>query len=878
MAGKKDRSPERVQAVDLEHYPLPQARPHKSLKAEQCRWRVDHKTLGFKTTKEVKPLATIIGQPRASAALKLGAQIRGKGYNIFVTGLSATGRSTAVKNILEGFRLRGVPVRDHCYVNNFKSPDQPRLITLDRGKGRELKREMARLIETLRRTIPHALEDETVLAQKRELAESYAKKEAELFKALEAKVGKGGFALVQVQMGPYTRPDIFPVIDGNPVPPNQVGRLVEEGKFPKEEIDALYKRYQGYKADLRAALKQVRALARELSEKTAAIEKEILNEIVKDYCQDLGDRFLQKSVDEYLWEVRDFIVEHPAIFQIEDSDQPPQNMHAPPPGIPSPMEDMRTSDPFKVFEVNVVRDSLAEDKRPVIIEHHPNYQNLFGSIEREWRYGGVWAADFTQIRAGSLLRADGGYLVLNAMDVLMEPLAWRTLMRTLKTRMLQIQGVDTLLSISPATIKPQPIDIDVTVILIGDAYLYHLLNLYEDEFARTFKVRADFDRLMPRGKKQIGHYAALSSKMTNNEGTLPLTAKAVARLAERGALLGGRGGKMSARLGEIADIIREASHFAMTQDGTLVDEGHILKAVREAEYRQDLVRERVEEAIGDKVIIISTEGREIGQINGLAVHDLGAFSFGRPQRITCEVSMGDAGVVNIEREAKLSGSIHDKGVLILDGFLRHMYGMDGPISLSASLCFEQSYSQVDGDSASLAEVLVIVSELSGIPLRQDLAVTGSVNQKGKVQAIGGINEKIEGFYRVCRMNGFTGTNGVVLPKANVPELMLSDELLGAIVAGNLSIIPVDNVDQAIEVFTGVAAGRKLKKGGWTKGSVHDRVDLTLSDFYWATKTPTERDEGKAAAEARKHLPKPRRRKKKDEGPEPPDPRDQGEPA
>jgi lon-related putative ATP-dependent protease len=877
MPGKEDRSTSRVQAVDLEHYPLPKPRPHKSLKAEQCRWRVDHKTLGFKTTREVKPLSAIIGQPRASAALKLGAMIRGKGYNVFVTGLSATGRSTAVKNILEGLRLRGFPVRDHCYVNNFKSPDQPRLITLDRGKGRELKREMARLIETLKRTIPHALEDETVLAQKRELAESYAKKEAELFKALETKVGKGGFALVQVQMGPYTRPDIFPIIDGNPVPPNQVGRLVEEGKFPKKEVDALYKRYQGYKADLRALLKQVRALTRELSEKTAVIEKEILNEIVKDHCQDLGDRFLQKSVDEYLCEVRDFIVEHPAIFQIEDSDQPPQNMPAPPAGFPGPMEDMRTGDPFRIFEVNVIRDSLAEDKRPVIIEHHPNYQNLFGSIEREWRFGGVWATDFTQIRAGSLLRADGGYLVLNAMDVLQEPLAWRTLMRTMKTCMLQIQGVDALLSISPATIKPQPIDIDITVILIGDAYLYHLLNIYEDDFARTFKVRADFDRLMPRGRKQIGHYAALASKMTNNESTLPLTAKAVARLAERGALLGGRGGKMSARLGEIADVIREASHFADAQGVTVVDESHIMKAVREAEYRQDLVRERVEEAIGDEVIMIATEGREIGQINGLAVHDLGAFSFGRPQRITCEVSMGDAGVVNIEREAKLSGSIHDKGVLILDGYLRHMYGMDGPISLSASLCFEQSYSQVDGDSASLAEALVLVSELSGIPLRQDLAVTGSVNQKGKVQAIGGVNEKIEGFYRICRMNGFTGTNGVVLPKSNVPELMLSDEVLGAIAAGNFSIIPVDNVDQAIEVFTEVAAGRKLKKGGWTKGSVHDRVDLTLSDFYWATKTPTERDEGKAAAEARKLLPKPRRRKKKDEGPEPPDPRDQGEP-
>ncbi len=877
MADKKERTPQGpVETVDLDDYPLPLAKAHPSLTADKCRWRVDYKKLGFKTTDAVKPLRAIVGQPRAVEALKLGAQIRGRGFNIFVTGLSATGRSTAVRNIFKDLRLRRMPSRDHCYVNNFKYPDQPRLITLPRGKGQEFKREVGKLVATLRRTIPHALEDETVLERKRELAEEYAKKEAAVFKTLEEKVSKDGFALVQVQMGPYTRPDVFPIVSGEPVPPNQVGRLVEEGKFPKEQLDSLYKRYQGYKADLRAVLKRARQLNRELQEKTEAIEKEVLEDILKDHCQDLSEKFAIKVVDEYVCEIEEFIVAHPEIFSADESEQ--QQPGPPgPPQMANPMEDSAMSDPFRLFQVNVVHDSAQEDRAPVVIEHHPSYHNLFGTIEREVRMGGYWSSDFTQIRAGSLLRADGGYLVLNAMDVLQEPLAWRTLMRTLKTGKLQIQGLDTLLSIAPATLKPEPIDIDVTVALIGDAYLYYLLTYYEDDFPRVFKVRADFDSLMPRTGKGIGYYAGLAAKMSKTEGTLPLTAKAVARLAEQGAKMSGRGGKMSARFGDIADIVREASNHAQDQGSRIIDDTHVGKAIDLAEYRQDLVRERVEEAIGEDILVIDTRGEKVGQINGLAVYSLGTFSFGRPQRITCEVSMGDAGVVNIEREAKLSGRIHDKGVLILEGFLRHMYGMDGPISLSASLCFEQSYSQVDGDSASLAEILVLLSELSGVPLRQDLALTGSVNQKGQVQAIGGINEKIEGFYRICKLQGLTGTQGVVIPRANVGELMLNNEVLGAIAAGTFSVTPVSSVDQAVEVFTGVAAGRKLKKGGFTKGSIHDRVDLVLADFYWHTKGAGEKSDAEQKAPAVKR-PTNRKQRKEKNGGGPTDPRDTNEPA
>jgi len=857
MAKKVKKKNKKIVEVDLDSYPLPKPRKHKPLKADECRWRIKPRDLKFRSTKDVKPLKSIVGQPRASAALKLGAQIRGKGYNVFVTGLSATGRSTAVKNILETLKLKKIPGRAHCYVNNFKSPDHPRLITLKQGKALEFKNEVGRLIETLRQTIPHALEDETVLSMKRELAEQYAKKEAAIFKKLETRVASDDFALVQVQMGPYTRPDVFPVIDGEPVPPNQVGKMVEEGKFPKEKINDLYQRYQGYKADLRAVLKQVRQLNRELAEKTDGIEREILEEILKDYCQDIVDKFPGESVEEYMCECREYIIENPDIFSSEEQEeqQHPQAVQA----MALGGEEAKGRDAFRKFEVNVILDKGKNGETPVVIEHHPNYNNLFGSIEREVRFGGYWTTDFTQIRGGSLLEADGGYLVLNVIDVLQEPAVWRTLMRTLKTGKLQIQGMDTLLSLAPATIKPEPIDIDVTVILIGDSYLYHLLTYYEEDFSRVFKVRADFDSLMPRGSRQVKYYAQLARKMVDTENSLHLTAKAIARLAEEGARRSGRGNKMSARLGRIADIIREANYHASDQGAKTIDGQHVEYAIKEMEYRQDLVRERIDEAFKEEILMIGTSGEEVGQINGLAVHDMGTFSFGRPQRITCEISMGDAGVVNIEREAKLSGSFHDKGILILEGYLRHVYGMDGPISLSASICFEQSYSQIDGDSASLAEILVLLSELSDIPLRQDLAITGSVNQKGMVQPIGGINEKVEGFFRVCKQSGLTGTQGVVMPRSNVSELMLNDEVLAAIALGKFHIHPVSTVNQAIEIFTGVAAGRRLKKGGWTKGSVHDRVDLVLSDFYLRTKgdTPDE-DEGEGLPAHKSKKPRKRR--------------------
>ena len=401
-----------------------------------------------------------------------------------VTGLSATGRSTAVKSILEGMRLKGTLSMDRCYVNNFKSPDEPRLLTLPRGKGEKLSRDMAKTVDTLKITVPHALEDETVLERKRALTEEFAKKEADLFKELEAKVAVDGFALVQVQMGPYTRPDIFPLIDGNPVPPNQVGQAVEEGKFPKEKLDDLYKRSQVHKSNLRSVMKQVRDINRQLEDKTSEIDREVLEEVLKDYCEEICEKYPYPGVQEYMMEAREFIIANPDIFSPSDDSQ----QRPPIPPIPGLMvDDAKPANPFRLFQVNVVRDAAKEDPTPVVVEPHPSFLNLFGTIEREMRFGGYYATDFTMIRAGSLLRADGGFLVLNVVDVLTEPLVWRTLIRTLKTGKLQIQGLETVMSMTMMSLKPQPIDLNVTVILIGEAEMYNLLSFYEEDFHRISK-------------------------------------------------------------------------------------------------------------------------------------------------------------------------------------------------------------------------------------------------------------------------------------------------------------------------------------------------------------------------------------------------------
>jgi ATP-dependent Lon protease len=483
---------------------------------------------------------------------------------------------------------------------------------------------------------------------------------------------------------------------------------------------------------------------------------------------------------------------------------------------------------LQAYEVNLVVDNSQVERPPVVIESSPTYRNLFGSLDQTPVPGGGWRTDFTRIRAGSLLAANGGYLVFNLHDVT-EPGVWPALKRTLKNRKAEIRSPELFPGFAGASIKPEPVEIDVKVVVIGDAYSYYALHTYDDEFRKIFKVKAEFDSSMPRNARSLRQYARFLATLAASEGLEPFAASAVAAILETGARLAGRQDRLSTRFSDIADIAREADYWARQSGSAFVAGEHVDRALAQRVQRVNLAEERLQRAIDEGALLLDLRHKRIGQVNAITVFDLGDHSFGRPARITSEVSMGRSGIINIEREANLSGSTHDKGVLILAGYLRGKYAQQRPLTLSASLAFEQSYGGVDGDSASAAELFALISSIARLPLRQDLGVTGSINQKGEIQPIGGINEKIEGFYDACAARGLTGSQGVIFPAANAPELMLRKDVVAAIAARRFHVYPIRTVDEGLELLTGVKAGRRTRYGH-ERDTVHDLVDEALNEL------------------------------------------------
>ncbi len=491
------------------------------------------------------------------------------------------------------------------------------------------------------------------------------------------------------------------------------------------------------------------------------------------------------------------------------------------------------ADEFLEFKVNVVVDNSKLKRIPVITETTPNYRNLFGTIERIMDTAGIRHTDFTKIRAGSLLKANGGYLVLNLRDTLIEPGVWAALKRTLKNRKLDIQSYDPFhlfSSSSSSALKPESVDVDVKVVIVGDAYLYQLLYFYDEDFKKIFKVKADFDTVMSKDEAAINHYSLFVKKICSDEGLMPFTNSGVAEVIEYGVRLAGRQNKISTKFSEIADLLRESQYWTKEDKAKVIDGKHVNKAIDEKIYLSRMVEDKIQEMIEEGVLMIDIKGEKLGQVNGLSVYDLGNYSFGHPSKITAEVSMGHAGIINIEREADLSGKTHNKGVLIIGGYFRGKYAQDKPLSMSASLAFEQSYSGVDGDSASSTEIYTILSELSGLPLRQDIAVTGSVNQKGEIQPIGGVNQKIEGFFEVCKSKGLTLKQGVMIPHQNIDDLMLKPEVVETVKVGKFHVYPIKTIDEGIEILTGVSAGQKQKDGKYPKDTLNYLVNLKLQEL------------------------------------------------
>ncbi len=809
---------------------------------EKLRWRCDPDALAFKTTESIHPCDEIIGQDRALEAIRLGLDINGIGYNIFVTGLAGTGRFTTIKCVLgemEGRDIKGKIPNDLCYVNNFKNPDMPHMISLPAGQGNAFKKEMETLIETLKKKIPLMFENETYLNRKKEVVEKFRNKQSEMFREFEKKVNKEGFALVQIQMGPYSRPGIFPLIEGNPVNIDQLETMVEEGKFSKEELEKLKGKQTELINELENIFKETRKAEKEIKEEMTSLDNQVISPAIKDSISDIKEKFNYEKIHQYLDEVQEDILANLGRFREKEETPPPLPGLVMPPSV----------DSFSEYQVNVLVDNSETKGAPIIVETTPNYRNLFGTIERVVERTGIWKTDFLHIKAGSFLRANGGYLIFNALDALMETWVWPTLKRTLKNQVIEIQTYDPLYFFSTSALKPEPIECNTKVIMIGDTQIFYLLYSLDDDFKKIFKIKADFDSVMNKDDDKIQQYASFIRKICDEDKLRHFDNTGIAAVVEYGVRITGRQKKLSTRFHLIADLLREANYWAEKDGSDVVTEKHVDKANEKRVYRVNLIEEKIQEMIDDGTILIDSDGMVVGQVNGLSVYNLGDYMFGKPSRITAKTSLGKAGIINIEREAEMSGPIHNKGVYILTGYLRGRYAQDKPITMSASLCFEQSYSGVEGDSASSTEIYALLSSISELPLRQGIAVTGSVNQKGEVQPIGGVNEKIEGFFDVCKTKGLTGKQGVMIPHLNVDDLMLRKDVVEAVKEGKFRIYSVKTIDQGIEILTGVEAGEKLGDGRFKEGTVNGLVDEKLREL--AIKIKEFEGGGEAAKEEKK---------------------------
>jgi len=792
----------------------------------QLRWRCDPKTLGIATTNDIKPTKEIIGQERALKALRLGLAMKHAGYNVFVTGFSGTGRMTTIKRMLSELQHTSVALKDRCYVHNFQNADQPVLITLPAGQGMKFRDAMEVLISDLVKNIPAAFERKRFKDERRRTMEHFHERQQSVLHDFESKVKEKGFEVIQVQAGGSVRPDITPVVNGQPVTFEQLETHLKQGEVTKEQIDQMTKDRLVLEGQMELIFRELRNIERKARESVNDLAQQFILPIVRENIDEVRKEYNNKKMSHYLDEVQDDIMHNLNRFR------PPED----PPQLHNGMEPAASSeeDDFLEYRVNVVVDNSRTDGVPIVIETNPRFKNIFGTIERQVDRNGTWHTDFTLIKPGSLLQADGGYLVINAIDALVEQGVWQNLKRTLRNGLLEIQSPETGLLGATSAFKPEPVEIDVKVIMLGDAFVYFTLYEQDEDFKKIFKIRADFDVEMPKAPQAIRKYVSFIKMICDDEKLLPFDKGAVAAVVEHGVRLAGRQNKLSTRFNLIADLLRETNYCASMEQKKLVTAEHVRDATRERIERMQLAEDKMHEMIREGTVMIDTAGAVVGQVNGLTVFDMKEYMFGLPARITAKTSIGRQGIINIEREIHMSGPSHNKGVLIISGYLHGMYARTKPLTMNASITFEQSYGGVDGDSASSTEVYAILASLANIPVRQDLAVTGSVNQKGEIQPIGGVNEKIEGFFDICRARGLSGTQGVIIPHQNVKDLMLREDLVDAVREGNYHIYAIKSIDEGLELLTGIKAGKRRSDGSFEQDSIHFLVDQTLTAYagHW----------------------------------------------
>jgi len=780
------------------------------LAASELRYNCNPSVFKFKNTTEIEPLDEVIGQERAVHAIDFGLNMTSPGYNIFVTGIEGTGRTTIVKDITAK-HARSLPTPcDWCMVNNFHDEYRPKAIAVPSGSAVLFSKQMNRLIHMLRGKLPKAFESESFREKSTQAQEKFQIEEKALFQQLDQSAKEKNLLINKTASGFQT----IPVQDGKPMTHEAFQAL------PETEQEKLKADMQALQGEIETTLRDVNKIRQSMSRAMEKLMEETALFVVKDRMAYLKEPYENcPDILTYLTEVQEDIVEN-----VED--------FLPGKEGPNPTAEALFQAPkptFQKYKINVIADRRNAKGAPVVFEPNPTYHNVFGQIEKKAHMGGV-TTDFSMVKAGSLLQADGGYLIMEIESLLMNPLVWEALKRALQNKRLFIEDIPAAHGYATSSLRPEPIPLEVKVILLGGYQPFEVLQNYDSKFNKIFKVRADFDYEVERSEASIQQYAKFVARVCQNETLLPFTPDGIASLVEFGQKYTSNKNKLSIRFGPIVGIIKEASYWAGKDDVKEVSTAHVIKAFNEHRFRYNLYEEKIHESYLDKTILIDVQGAVTGQVNALAVYQMGDISFGRPSRITAETYMGEAGVINIEREANMSGKTHDKGVLILSGFIGRTFAQDHPLNLSISITFEQSYSGIDGDSASSTELYAILSSLSGIPIDQGIAVTGSVNQKGGIQAIGGVNHKIEGFFDVCKARGLTGTQGVMIPRANVKNLMLKKEVVDAVERGEFHIYQVATIAEGIQILTGKEAGKPDENGIYPEGTIFGKVQKKLQAY------------------------------------------------
>ena len=787
--------------------------------ADKLAWRCDLSFLPFTCTADMTPLEDFIGQDRAIRAIEFGLGVNKPGFNIFVTGLTGTGKTSIIKAFLKKVTsatvaLADMPMpEDWCYVYNFTDPDRPQALKIRRGFAKALKSDMEQLVQNLQREAKKLFESDDFAHQRQALIDQLQKKQQEMMEGLMQQASAAGFALRMTPSGIM----LLPTKDGKPMQEAEYLALAAAEKKQLEE------RRSEIEKQVEDTLRDGKKLEREIAARLETVETEAADYLVRTPLTELKAKYQDyPKVQAYLDGVHEHILKNLQRFKGEAATPagPVLGMtFGEPPG-----------DPFLPYRVNVFVDNSDTQGPPIIVETNPTYHNLFGVIEKKPIMGG-YTTDFTLIKAGSISKANGGYLVLYDREVLVNAGCWEALQRVIKNRELRIEEPGTFFGfVPPQGLRPEPIPTDTKVIMIGDPGLYRALATADPDFRETFKVKADFNFEVDRTQENLTAFACFISDYCNREGIRHFNTEGVARVIEQCARQVEDQNKLSTRFSDMVDLLIESDYWAGKENAELVSGKHVERALVEKTFRLNLIEKRLQELIAEGTLLVDVDGAAVGQVNGLAVYQMGDFSFGKPSRITTKTFMGRGGLVNIERESKLSGKSHDKGVLILGGYLGGKYAQHSPLSLSSTICFEQSYDGVDGDSASSTELYSILSSLSEVPIRQGIAVTGSVNQNGEVQAIGGVNFKIEGHFDICRLKGLTGEQGVMIPQTNMRNLMLRSDVVDAVKAGKFHIYSVRSIDEGIEVLTGIAAGALQADGRYPEGTINDRVQKKLQQF------------------------------------------------